>query len=317
MRAEILPCIFVVTVLLATGISYGISVSFGHVPVFLPYISDTGVFVPERSVFSLLINLAAFIHVLTVYVRFEQVRAEIKWRKGNIFGGRKLDVLNKSSLLLGLGISLGLSLIGNFQLHTQRTLDGTVKLTQEEIIVQKIHWLGAFLTYVGGIFWMGAHTILSIILSMGTKKGQWRRRTAFLRILITIATFVLIILGVASGLYSAMHSDEETGSLEWKDNAKTSDSDFRGRFSLTSVICEWTSTLLILIYAITLIPELRLIRILRPQVTIVVSRYPQYSENHNTEAMEVQNLNNETLENQDTVHNGTALLNDTDTPRTD
>ena len=109
----------------------------------------------------------------------------------------------------------------------------------------------------------------------------------------------------------------ETGSLEWKDNAKTSDSDFRGRFSLTSVICEWTSTLLILIYAITLIPELRLIRILRPQVTIVVSRYPQYSENHNTEAMEVQNLNNETLENQDTVHNGTALLNDTDTPRTD
>ena len=58
---------------------------------------------------------------------------------------------------------------------------------------------------------MGAHTILSIILSMGTKKGQWRRRTAFLRILITIATFVLIILGVASGLYSAMHSDEGSG----------------------------------------------------------------------------------------------------------
>ena len=59
---------------------YGIAVALEHVPAFLPYISDTGVRVPERSVFSQLVNFAAFFHFVTVYVRFEQVRAEIKYR---------------------------------------------------------------------------------------------------------------------------------------------------------------------------------------------------------------------------------------------
>ena len=59
---------------------YGIAVALEHVPAFLPYISDTGVRVPERSVFSQLVNFSAFFHFVTVYVRFEQVRAEIKYR---------------------------------------------------------------------------------------------------------------------------------------------------------------------------------------------------------------------------------------------
>ena len=59
---------------------YSIAVNFEHVPGFLPYISDTGVRVPERSVFSQFVNLAAFFHMVTIYVRYEQVRAEIKYR---------------------------------------------------------------------------------------------------------------------------------------------------------------------------------------------------------------------------------------------
>ena len=37
---------------------------------------------------------------------------------------RKLRFLNKLSLAIGLGISFGLCLLGNFQLHSQRTLAG-------------------------------------------------------------------------------------------------------------------------------------------------------------------------------------------------
>ena len=59
---------------------YSIALSLNHVPAFLPYISDTGVRVPERSVFSQFVNLAAFFHMVTIYVRYEQVRAEIKYR---------------------------------------------------------------------------------------------------------------------------------------------------------------------------------------------------------------------------------------------
>ena len=52
----------------------------GHIQAFLPYISDTGVLAPERSVFSQLINIAAFLHLTTVYIRFRHVNLEIKTR---------------------------------------------------------------------------------------------------------------------------------------------------------------------------------------------------------------------------------------------
>jgi len=283
MRAEFLPYIFAIAVLLACFGSYGIAVSFKHVPAFLPYISDTGVFVPERSVFSLLINVAAFVHMITIYVRFEQVQAELKWRhrNKNLIGEKKLRFLNKLSLPIGLGISFGLCLLGNFQLHSQRTLagtDGSGQLTKEEYIVQKIHWFGAFLTYMGGNIYMFIQTIISIVLSLGTKKGQWRRRTAFLRLVISILTATLIAAGIGTGISSATHSDEDTGTIKWKDTAKTSDTDSKGKLSLTSVLCEWLSTLLILVYTVTMVPEFRLFRISKPQVTIVMDRHPHASE---------------------------------------
>jgi len=284
MKAEYLPYIFTIVVLFATFGCYGIAVSFKHVPAFLPYISDTGVFVPERSVFSLLINVAAFIHMIIIYVRFEQVQAELKWRRRNknLIGEQKLRFLNNLSLPIGLGISLGLCLLGNFQLHSQRTLAGTDdnpgQLTKEEFIVQKIHWFGAFLTYIGGVLWMLNHTIISIFFSIGTKKGQWRRRTAFLRLVIALLTLTLICTGIGAGVSSAMQSDEDTGTIKWKDTAKTSDTDSKGKLSLTSVLCEWLSTLLILVYTVTLVPEFRLFRISKPKVTIVVDRHPHASE---------------------------------------
>ena len=48
--------------------------SLDHVPAVLPYISDTGVLAPERSVFSQLINMAVIFQLLTFYVRYEQIK---------------------------------------------------------------------------------------------------------------------------------------------------------------------------------------------------------------------------------------------------
>ena len=48
---------------------YSIAVSLGHVPALLPYISDSGVLIPERSIFSQLINLAVIVQLVTFYVR--------------------------------------------------------------------------------------------------------------------------------------------------------------------------------------------------------------------------------------------------------
>ena len=51
--------------------------SLGHVPALLPYISDSGVLIPERSIFSQLINLAVIVQLITFYIRFNQEQQQI------------------------------------------------------------------------------------------------------------------------------------------------------------------------------------------------------------------------------------------------
>lgn len=74
--------------------------------------------------------------------------------------------------------------------------------------MQKIHWLGAFLTFILGNLWMVMHSIFSIVLSLGTKKGLWRRRTAFVRLVITILSTIMLVAGIASAVVAATHADE-------------------------------------------------------------------------------------------------------------
>ena len=135
-------------------------------------------------------------------------------------------------MYLGYSVSIGLSLIGNFQLHSYRTTSAGKNLTsimkimqtqvpnflsflvdtsgpnKEEQIVQKIHWFGAFLTFIGGSVWMFIHSTISLLLSIRTKKGLWRRRTAFLRLCLTITCAILVVVGIGLAVTAAMHSED-------------------------------------------------------------------------------------------------------------
>ena len=86
--------------------------------------------------------------------------------------------------------------------------DSRTDLTKEENIVQKFHWFGAFLTFILGNCWMVVHSFISLFLSIGTKKGLWRRRTAFVRLVITILSIIMVVAGIASAVVAAMHADE-------------------------------------------------------------------------------------------------------------
>ena len=79
-----------------------------------------------------------------------------------------------------------------------------LELSREELIVQKIHWLGCLLTFLGGLVWMSIQAVISIFLSLGTKKGQWRRRLAFFRCIIVMTSIIIIFSGIATGLSSAV-----------------------------------------------------------------------------------------------------------------
>jgi len=271
MRAHYLPILLAINFILAICVSYSISVGLGHLPAFLPYISDTGVLAPERSVFSQLINIAAFLHMTTVYIRFRHVNLEIKtrWNEPN-FIGRKCHFsrINQWSLYLGYSVSIGLSLIGNFQLHSYRTTSAdTSGPNKEEQIVQKIHWFGAFLTFIGGSVWMFIHSTISLLLSIRTKKGLWRRRTAFLRLCLTITCAILVVVGIGLAVTAAMHSEDTTGTMTWKDQAKTSDDDWRGTYSLSAILCEWIVTGLIVAFSLSMVPEFRQVSIQACEVT--------------------------------------------------
>ena len=60
----------------------------------------------------------------------------------------------------------------------------------------------------------------------------------------------------------------DTGALEWNDSASISDGDFKGQLSLTAVLCEWICTFLIVLFAVSMVPEFRLIEIYRPVVLV-------------------------------------------------
>ena len=72
-----------------------------HVDAFLPFISDTGILIPERSIFSFLLSTASFAHMMNIFLRYEQVKAELKVRDENKSQYR-YDIQGVPSILLPL-----------------------------------------------------------------------------------------------------------------------------------------------------------------------------------------------------------------------
>jgi hypothetical protein len=78
---------------------YSIAVSLGHVPALLPYISDSGVLIPERSIFSQLINLAVIVQLITFYIRLSESHGYSKYlSQSYVFQGCHLAFLDLATL---------------------------------------------------------------------------------------------------------------------------------------------------------------------------------------------------------------------------
>lgn len=303
MRAHFIPITLAINLLLAVFVSYCIAVSLRHVPALLPYISDAGVLVPERSVFSQLISVAVIFHVLTVYVRYELVEAKVERLSHHPQRQRRLLGWNRIGLYLGLCVSFGLSLIGNFQLEGSQKVPSSVSASTDLHLtsidedtetenstelqrlsifhenrnnhahaVKKVHWAGAFLTFVGGIIWMFLQSVISIIMCKGTQKGHWKRRTAVLRLIISLLSLICLLLGISSALGSAFQSDDSTGEILWNDVHHDNRDHWRGKLSLTAAFCEWILALLIVAFTFTLVPEFKSVHIHKPTVNIYSHR---------------------------------------------
>ena len=227
-----------------------ISVILGHCEVAWPYISDTGVHVPESCIFSQLLNLAAFLVALTIAVRYKQV--EQQCRDNLIPCANKVFALNKWSFFAGLISSAGLSIVANFQ----------------ELQLFTVHMIGAFSAFGFGLIYCAIQTRLSYYMYPIVQSGLTLARCRlFLTILLAITYITSSVFGPISIKY--FHGTDTT---HWEP------SDGGYIYHVISSVCEWISAMSIDFFILSFAHEFKFMSISSPKfymVSTVAVRQPE------------------------------------------
>ncbi|KAJ8299100.1 hypothetical protein KUTeg_023160 [Tegillarca granosa] len=178
----ILPVTTCVWTVIGFVIPYGVAVAHNHTYAVFPYISNTGIYVPERGIFSLFVSVAALLRHINIVtgvwpvmskiikmrnlsgigfmsmnalMRFQYVKLCLEKNRQSIRDTnpatynsvlyRRLTNLNKTGLGLNLLASFGLLMVASFQVK----------------IMDAPHYFGAFLTFVLGAFCCWIQTFLT------------------------------------------------------------------------------------------------------------------------------------------------------------
>lgn len=218
-----------------------ISVLLGHVEVAWPYISDTGVHVPESCIFSQLLNLASFLVALTIAVRYKQV--EQQCRDNLIPSANKVFALNKWSFFAGLISACGLSIVANFQ----------------ELQIFTVHMIGAFSAFGFGLLYCAIQTRLSYYMFPIVQSGLFLARCRlFLTIVLAITYITSSVFGPIS--YKYFHGTDTT-------NWRPEDGGYI--YHVISSVCEWISAMSIDFYILSFAHEFKFMSISSPKFYMV------------------------------------------------
>lgn len=214
-----------------------ISILLNHCEVAFPYISDTGVHIPESCIFSQLLNIVSTLIALTIAVRYKQV--EQQCRDSLLPTANRVIQLNKWSFFIGLASAAGLSIVANFQ----------------ELQLFTIHMIGAFSAFGFGLIYCIIQTKLSYSLYPIVKSGLLLARCRLgLTILLAVTFIISSIFGPISIRY--FHGTDTT-------NWKPSDGGYL--FHVISSICEWISALAIDFFILSFAHEFKFMSISSPK----------------------------------------------------
>lgn len=123
----ILPGVFAVSCVIAALTNYLISTLVEHdIYPLIPNLDDTDDKHPLSNIFSQLFNICSVVLLVIVFVRYLQVKYDGEWNEES----RPLvNKLNQVGLLFGILVSIGGSLIANFQvLHFSFVYKGSAIL---------------------------------------------------------------------------------------------------------------------------------------------------------------------------------------------
>ncbi|KAI4458295.1 fasting-inducible integral membrane protein tm6p1-related [Holotrichia oblita] len=208
--------LFIVTFL----VTYTISVYYGHVYPIWPYISDTGVKVPESCIMSQLFTIGSVLTVGIIYCRYLVIK-----HTSEIYSLSPLvNRLNNASLWIGFLVALGISLLSNFPRKAH----------------WKIHFLGVAMAFGLG----NVYEIIQIILSIYVYPKIGSKLIIGTRIAITSAFNACIICSATCGRIS-MKQFNGADILQWLPE--------HAGFTLhiISSITGWTSAILAMMFLLT------------------------------------------------------------------
>ncbi|XP_066254549.1 DNA damage-regulated autophagy modulator protein 2-like [Euwallacea similis] len=164
--------------------TYALSVANGHVPAILPYVSDTGAWSLERSIFSFMLGFGAVLMLLTFYIRYRQVKDILDRKNGEKLQARLSSIHRVSFYCTFLSV-VGVFTLGCFQV--------------QPFFVT--HIIGAFTAFGFGWFVLVIQTYISfkIYPSLGSKRLNTLR--AVVLGIITTALILTLVFGVMAFAY--------------------------------------------------------------------------------------------------------------------
>ncbi|XP_064601698.1 DNA damage-regulated autophagy modulator protein 2-like [Liolophura sinensis] len=227
-RLFLLPIVSFIFLLASVFTTYGVAAGLGHVNPGFPYISYTGLKVPERGIFGQLLNMGAILLALNVCARYLRVKVY----------NTDVSCLNKTCLVLGLLSAFGQTMVANF----------------ETVVMRGPHYVGAALGFgVGGIYcWI--QTVLSWRLRHESRITRHLVFWSQLLISVLISVFA-ITFSVSKIIFKGYKNDE----------AKNEEGPVRTAY-LTSTVAEWLLAISIMFFLLTYVPEFRNVTVKPPCV---------------------------------------------------
>lgn len=231
--------VLVVTILVTISVSYGISVKLGHVPLAFPYISETGTYEPESCLFGFGMNIASFLYLVAVYLRYRELH---EYRAMS----PDCNITHKSNRLamwLGVSSAVGLCMVANFQV---------MKLKPP-------HYIGAFLCFVGGSVYFGLQAWFSkrMCPAVSTIEMVW------LRTALTVLSAISLIICISAALVAIPQFDGKDP-VNWRPEDKGY------ALHCVSTAAEWLVALLFVGSIVTYIPEMRAVTVHPPAFRITI-----------------------------------------------
>ncbi|KAK6972574.1 DNA damage-regulated autophagy modulator protein 1 [Biomphalaria glabrata] len=228
-RLHILPIITFIVIVAGFFTSYSIAVYHGHAEADFPYISYTAIYAPERCIFSLIINLGAFLLAANIYIKYLEMK--VAYRRINTVSRDR--ILNKIALITGFISAFGLSMVANFQ-----TVDARVG-----------HYIGAGLTFIGGIIYCWMQTALSI------RYRRWSCIAVGQLVMSIVLSFSLVIFSVSKAIYKIQ---EAQGVGTKTDKLRV--------VYLISTISEWVTAVSLVSFVLTFFKDFRGLSLHLPKI---------------------------------------------------